>query len=267
MPALGLEIPIYQVDAFTAELFRGNPAAVCPLDDWLPAEIMQAIAAENALSETAFLVRRDGGFELRWFTPTVEVDLCGHATLASGFVVLDELHAGTRGNSEVVFHSPRSGELRVARDGDLLALDFPALPARPCEPSPALAEALGAAPRELLVGEVYMAVFEREEEVAALDPDMAALLRVDHEVIATAPGNECDFVSRFFAPKVGIPEDPVTGSAHCTLAPYWSQRLGRAELHARQISARGGELRCVDRGERVTVAGRAVCYLRGAITV
>lgn len=267
MAALGLEIPIYQVDAFADELFRGNPAAVCPLDQWLPEPVMQAIAAENALSETAFLVPRAPGFEIRWFTPTVEVDLCGHATLASAFVVLVELGAGQRGNSEVAFHSPRSGELRVTREGELLELDFPALPPRPCDPIPEVSEGLRREPRELLVAEEYLAVFDREEEVAALDPDMAVLARVGRCVIATAPGQEVDFVSRFFAPAVGIPEDPVTGSAHCTLTPYWARRLGKSELAARQISKRGGELRCFDRGERVSIAGRAVCYLRGAITV
>ncbi len=267
MSALGLEIPIYQVDAFTAELFRGNPAAVCPLDKWLPEGTMQAIAAENALSETAFLVPYREGFEIRWFTPVVEVDLCGHATLASAYVVLQELHAGSQGNSEVVFHSPRTGKLRVERDGDYLALDFPAYPPRPCDADPEVDASLGAAPREIFAAEELLAVYEREEDVAALAPDMAALARTGKNVIATAPGSDVDFVSRFFGPAVGIPEDPVTGSAHCTLTPYWAQKLGKRELVARQISARGGELRCVDRDDRVTIAGRAVCYLRGAISV
>jgi len=255
-------IPLYQIDAFTGRLFGGNPAAVCPLEEWLSDEVMQAIAAENNLSETAFLVRGGEGYDLRWFTPEMEVDLCGHATLASGFVVFQYLEPE---RSEVRFQT-RSGPLRVRREDDLLVMDFPAREPTPCAMNPALAEALGAAPLDLWESRDYMAVFETEEQVRGLRPHMDALARVGHfAVIVTAPGREADFVSRFFAPAGGIAEDPVTGSAHCTLIPYWARRLGKARLHARQVSARGGELYCEHRGERVTIAGRAVRYLEGAI--
>jgi PhzF family phenazine biosynthesis protein len=257
-----VQIPLYQIDAFTDRLFAGNPAAVCPLDEWLPADQMQAIAAENNLSETAFFVRRGDLYELRWFTPEVEVDLCGHATLASAFVIFTYLEPAR----EAVRFSTRSGALEVRRQGDLLVMDFPARMPRPCATSPELAQALGAAPAELWEARDYLAVYESEQQVRALAPDMGALRRVGHfAVIVTAPGSDVDFVSRFFAPASGVPEDPVTGSAHCTLTPYWARRLGKTRLHARQVSARGGELLCEHRGERVLIAGRAVRYLEGAI--
>ena len=260
-----MEIPLYQVDAFAARPFAGNPAAVCPLAAWLPDATMQAIAAENNLSETAFFVPADGGYDLRWFTPTVEVDLCGHATLAAGFVIATYLAPGT---TEMRFQT-RSGPLGVSRRGDLFALDFPARPAQPCPPPPALIEGLGRRPDEILAAEGnYLAVYSGEAEVRALAPDMgplAALGRVG--VIATAPGRDVDFVSRYFAPAFGIPEDPVTGSAHCTLVPYWVRRLGKAKMFARQVSRRGGELECEDRGARVIIAGRAALYLEGRIHV
>ena len=262
-------IPIYQVDAFTADLFAGNPAAICPLDAWLEDATLQAIAAENNLAETAFFVT--GGAEgadyaLRWFTPTTEIDLCGHATLASAFVVFNWL----RPAAHSVNFSSRSGNLTVTRNDDLLALDFPALPAAPCDVPAALAEGLGHAPQEVQLASNYLAVFETELQITALAPNMTLLASLHpHGVIATAPGaaDEVDFVSRFFAPSFGIPEDPVTGSAHCTLVPYWSGRLARDHLLARQISARGGELICDMRGDRVGLAGRAVLYLEGTITV
>jgi PhzF family phenazine biosynthesis protein len=255
-------IPLYQIDAFTGRLFAGNPAAVCPLEEWLSDAQMQAIAAENNLSETAFFVHRGEAYDLRWFTPTVEVDLCGHATLASAFVVFQYLEP-ERG--EVRFET-RSGPLIVRREGELLVMDFPARPPQPCSVPYALEEALGAAPVELWESRDYMAVFDTEEQVRGLAPDMDALVRVGHfAVIVTAPGREVDFVSRFFAPASGVAEDPVTGSAHCTLAPYWARRVGKTRLHARQVSARGGELFCEHRGERVTIAGRAVRYLEGTI--
>lgn len=262
-------IPIYQVDAFTAELFAGNPAAICPLDSWLDDLTLQAIAAENNLAETAYFVAggADGAdFALRWFTPTAEVDLCGHATLASAFVIFNRLGLA----AQTVSFSSRSGLLTVTRAGDALALDFPALPAAPCNAPAALAEGLGAAPQETLVGSNYLAVFDSEADVKALAPDMAVLATLHpHGVIATAPGTNdgIDFVSRFFAPSFGIPEDPVTGSAHCTLVPYWSERLERDHLVARQISPRGGELICDARGDRVGLAGKAVLFLEGTITV
>lgn len=259
-----MRLPIYQIDAFTDRVFAGNPAAIVPLASWLPDAAMQKIAAENNLSETAFFVPKGGDYELRWFTPSVEVDLCGHATLASAHLIFTTLAPG---RDRVAFQT-RSGVLNVTRTGDLLALDFPARPPERCPVPAGLADALGAPPVEVLGARDYLAVFAREADVRALAPDMGKVAALDRfAVIATAPGDSCDFVSRFFAPAKGVPEDPVTGSAHCTLIPYWAKRLGRAKLRARQISARGGELVCEDRGDRVTIAGRAALYLEGSIYV
>lgn len=260
-----MELPIYQVDAFASRIFAGNPAAVCPLEDWPSDATMQAIAAENNLSETAFFVKTgDGSFDLRWFTPAVEVDLCGHATLGSAFVIANYLDPTL---SEIRFQS-RSGPLTVTRDGDVFTLDFPARRPQRVADDAELAAALGAAPAELWRDRNAMAVFATEAEVAALAPDMAALATFDAGgVIATAPGADCDFVSRYFAPRAGIPEDPVTGSAHCELAPYWAARLDRGRMSARQISARGGELTVALRGERVLISGRVAPYLQGRILV
>jgi predicted PhzF superfamily epimerase YddE/YHI9 len=259
-----MSTPYYQVDAFTGSLFSGNPAGVCLLADWLPDAVLQSIAAENNLAETAFAVQRGTFFDLRWFTPAIEVDLCGHATLACGHVLFR--HLGYRG--PVVRFQTRSGELTVSRDQDLLTLDFPAWPAAPCAAPAELLGGLGAAPSAVARARDYLAVFDTEREVRELRPDMAALLRLDClGIIATAIGESCDFVSRFFAPRAGVPEDPVTGSAHCTLVPYWARRLGRDKLHARQLSARGGELFCEQRGERVGIAGRAVTYSSGFLHV
>ena len=259
-----MRIPLYQIDAFTGRVFAGNPAAVCPLEEWLDAATMQAIAAENNLSETAFFVRGGEGYGLRWFTPTLEVDLCGHATLASAFVVFEFLDRA----AEAVRFETRSGELVVRRKEGLLAMDFPARPPEPCAPDAALAAALDKAPRELWQSRDYLAVYDSEDEVRSLTPDMKALAAVGHfAVCVTAPGRDADFVSRFFAPAVGIPEDPVTGSAHCTLTPYWARRLGKTDLHALQVSARGGELFCHDGGDRVEIAGQAVKYLEGFVTL
>jgi PhzF family phenazine biosynthesis protein len=259
------KLTLYQVDAFTGRVFAGNPAAVVPLEAWLPDATLQSIAAENNLSETAFFVGSAGDYHIRWMTPASEVDLCGHATLASGWVVLNHVD---KGRTEVRFRS-RSGPLRVAAEGDRLALDFPSRPPEPAEGSAsAVAAALGARPRAVLASRDYLALFDSEDEVRALAPDMAKVKALDRmAVIASAPGRGCDFVSRFFAPQVGVPEDPVTGSAHCTLVPYWSRRLGKTSLFARQVSARGGELWCEDRGERVKVAGRCAAYLQGTIEV
>ena len=259
-----MSIPYYQVDAFTDRLFTGNPAGVCLLLDWLPDATLQAIAAENNLAETAFVVPRNGYFDLRWFTPNLEMDLCGHATLAPAHVIFH--HLGCR--DSIVRFQTRSGLLTVTREQDLLTLDFPARPASPC-PAPAdLVAGLGATPVATAKARDYLAVFNNEETVRKLKPDMAALLRLDClGIIATAPGEQCDFVSRFFAPRAGVPEDPVTGSAHCTLIPYWAERLGRTKLHARQVSPRGGELFCELRGERVGMAGRAVTYSTGFLQV
>jgi PhzF family phenazine biosynthesis protein len=263
-----MELPIYQVDAFTGKLFGGNPAAVVVLDEPLPEKTMQSIAAENNLAETAFVVKGGHEFGLRWFTPTVEMDLCGHATLASAHVLFRHGHAS---RSPVNFRYG-GGTLNVDQEGDRLAMDFPSRPAEPDVPgSPlaaALTAALGAAPQQVLRARDLMAVFETQQQVEALRPDFAAIARLESVgVIVTAPGKEVDFVSRFFAPRVGVPEDPVTGSAHCTLVPYWSRRLGRKTLHALQVSARGGELFLADQGARVSIAGRAVEYLRGTITI
>jgi PhzF family phenazine biosynthesis protein len=267
------EIPLYQVDAFTSRPFAGNPAAVCPLEAWLPDPLMQAIAAENNLSETAFFVPSaraadTSTFDLRWFTPTNEIDLCGHATLASAFVVMTELD---RRCMRVAFQT-RSGLLTVARGGeDLLEMDFPSRPAgAAAHGSPALAAALGATPASELVGHSLVGVFDDAATVRELRPDIAALAALDtYGVIVTAPGSgadqDVDFVSRFFAPRQGVPEDPVTGSAHCTLTPYWAARLGRTQLRARQVSRRGGELICTLRNDRVGLAGHAVLLIRGTL--
>jgi len=261
-----MQIPLYQVDAFTSQVFAGNPAAVCLIDAWPDDALLQAIATENNLSETAFLVRRGDGFELRWFTPLVEVALCGHATLASAFVLF-----ACRGwaGAEVRFETRRSGRLVVTRRGERLEMDFPARPPEPGARFPGLERALGVTAESLLASpEDALVVLPTERAVRAVRPDFTALRETDcRGVIVTAPGENCDIVSRFFAPRVGIAEDPVTGSAHCVLVPYWAQRLGRRQLHARQVSARGGELFCEDRGARVSIAGQAALYLEGDIRV
>jgi PhzF family phenazine biosynthesis protein len=259
-----MSIPYYQIDAFSNGLFTGNPAGVCLLADWLPDAVLQSIAAENNLAETAFVVQRGSIFDLRWFTPSLEMDLCGHATLAPAHVIFR--HLGYRGST--IRFQTRSGELTVRRSEDLLTLDFPARPATICDTPSDLCDGLGVTPAITAKARDYLAVFETEEAVRNLQPDMAALMRLDClGIIATAPGEHCDFVSRFFAPRAGVPEDPVTGSAHCTLIPYWAGRLGRSTLHARQVSRRGGELFCEHRGERVGIGGRAVTYSSGFLHV
>ena len=259
-----MKIPIYQVDAFTSRVFGGNPAAVCPLQSWLDDATLQSIAAENNLAETAYFVGGDGKYDIRWMTPAAEVDLCGHATLASAWVVMNRLD---RGRDRVVFGS-RSGPLTVVRDGDLFALDFPSRPPEPIGDAPAVGEALGRAPRQVLAARDYLALYDTEDEVRALRPDMARVAALDrHAVIVSAPGKSCDFVSRFFAPAWGVPEDPVTGSSHCTLVPYWAGRLGKDRLRALQVSPRGGELFCEARGARVSIAGRAVPFMEGQIEI
>lgn len=259
-----MRLRLYQVDAFADRLFTGNPAAVVPLERWLPDATLQAIALENNLSETAYFVPEGESFALRWFTPTREVDLCGHATLAAAFVLYGSLgYSGAR-----VRFDAASGELTVTRDGAWLWMDFPADPPAPVEAPSALAQGLGATPREVLGAADYLAVFDSEDEIRALTPDFHSLTRLDRRgVIATAAGRNADFVSRFFAPKYGIDEDPVTGSAHCTLAPFWAARLGKRELTGRQCSRRGGVVRCVDAGARVRLGGQAVLYLEGEIVV
>jgi predicted PhzF superfamily epimerase YddE/YHI9 len=261
-----MRLPIYQVDAFAESLFAGNPAAVCPLEAWLPDATMQAIAAENNLAETAFFVREGGDYVLRWFTPTIEVDLCGHATLASGHVVMRFIEPRRQ---SVSFRTMKAGTLVVSRRGDMLVMDFPARPASPADAPAGLLAALGGAPREVLRARDHLVVYDSAAEIAALNPDLAALAKVQcWAAIVTAPGeNGIDFVSRFFAPAQGVPEDPVTGSSHCTLTPYWAKRLGKTELEARQLSRRGGALRCTLSGDRVSIAGCAVLYLEGRISV
>ncbi len=259
-------VQIFQVDAFTRTVFSGNPAAICPLADWLDDATLQAIAAENNLAETAFFVREGADYQIRWFTPSMEVDLCGHATLASAFVLLTILEPK---RYEVTFGS-RSGPLRVSRDGDLLAMDFPVILPEPCTDLPdALAAGLGHAPQEVLTTPTKLfAIYARESTVRAIKPDMVLLSSLHPQGVAvTAPGNDVQYVSRYFAPSRGIPEDPVNGSSHCTLIPHWAGKLGKGSLHARQASARSGEIYCTLRGDRVQIAGHAALYLEGTITI
>lgn len=252
----------YQVDAFTDRVFGGNPAAVCPLEYWLDDAVMQAIAAENNLSETAFFVPQEDGYQLRWFTPLAEVDLCGHATLATAHVLFEEMHVAA---PRIRFAS-RSGVLRVERDSDRLTMDFPALPMQACAAPAVLLAGLGITPLGVWGGDDYMVLCDSEATVRNLAPDFAQLSRLDRRgVIVMAKGDTVDFVSRFFAPRYGIAEDPVTGSSHCAMAPYWAERLGKTELQARQLSRRGGELICRTQGERVLLSGQAVTFMRAEI--
>ena len=259
-----MKLKQFQIDAFASRPFTGNPAAVVPLDEWLDDRLMQAIAAENNLSETAFFAPEGNAYRIRWFTPADEVALCGHATLASAFVLFNELgHAGDTSEFESL-----SGPLKVQRNGDQLVLDFPSQPPLPCPLSADIVSGLGRRPEACLCSEDYLLVFDREEDVAGLRPDFAALERLDRRgVIVTAPSSTCDFVVRFFAPALGVPEDPVTGSAYTQLAPYWAERLGKARLEARQISTRGGDVRCELKGERVLISGPAIKFLEGTIQV
>ncbi len=258
-------LPLYQVDAFASQRFAGNPAAVCPLDAWLPDGLLQAIAIENNLSETAFFTKENGHYLLRWFTPAHEVDICGHATLGSAYVISTYLEPGCE---TVHFHSPHSGDLTVTRDGDLFTLDFPSRPAERVEDPSAEIAALGLEPQEVWRAVKGMMVLQNEAEVLAAQPDLEKVAALPSDgLIVTAPGRDCDFVSRYFAPHAGIPEDPVTGSAHCTLTPYWAKRLGKTRMTARQVSQRGGELIVEDRGDRTLISGRVVPYLEGRIRV
>jgi PhzF family phenazine biosynthesis protein len=262
-----MKLPLWQVDAFTDRVFSGNPAAVCLLEAWLPDPTLAAIAAENNLSETAFLVKEAAGWHVRWFTPEVEVELCGHATLASAHLILTRLAPGER----AVTLRSHAGPLRVEREPDgLLAMDFPRRPPVPSAVPEAMVRALGRAPLECYLQRDHLAVLATEAEVRDLRPDLAAIRTLPgHGLIVTAPASSpgLDFVSRFFAPQQGIPEDPVTGSVHCVLIPYWAQRLGKTRLEAAQLSRRGGRLHCQDRGDRVIIAGRAATYLEGQIEI
>jgi len=261
-----MTIPIYQADAFTSSLFGGNPAAICPLDKWLPDETMQKIASENNLAETAFFVPEGDGYKLRWFTPEFEIDLCGHATLASAHIIFTELGYT---KESIHFETLKAGTLTVSRAGDKYTMDFPSRPPIVIEVPNGLVEALGGKePKSILRSRDYFLVYDNEEDITELSPDFTALSKFDTVgFIVTARGNNSDFVSRFFAPGAGIPEDPVTGSAHCNLIPYWADKLGKNKLHAYQLSARKGELWCELKGERVLMSGNAVTYLKGEIFV
>lgn len=257
-----MKLKQYQVDAFATRAFEGNPAAVCPLESWLDDSLLQAIAEENNLSETAFFVPSENCFKLRWFTPVNEVDLCGHATLATAHVIFEILGY----SKQVITFETRSGELIVEKKGKSLAMNFPACPPTPCEISETLAEGLGQRPIEVLAAGDYMAVFDSEATVRSIMPNQALLGQLGlRGVIVTAPGADVDFVSRFFAPKLGIPEDPVCGSAHCELAPYWANKLGRNLLTARQVSKRGGYITCELKGDRVFLSGGAVIFMEAEI--
>lgn len=260
------KIKIYQVDAFTDRLFSGNPAAVCILDAWINEEIMQSIAAENNLAETAFVVPEGNTYEIRWFTPAVEVDLCGHATLAAAFVLFSCV--GLK-DSEVVFFSPRSGELRVTQQGETLCLDFPPDTLTQYNNLEQIKRCIGIPVKEAYKGKTdYIAIVDTEEEVRNLKPNLAEVVKLPGRgLIVTAKGNDADFVSRFFAPQAGINEDPVTGSAHTSLIPIWSEKLGKTKLSARQLSARGGKLLCEYRKDRCLIGGEAMLYMTGEINI
>ena len=260
-----MKIPYYQIDAFTTKVFSGNLAGVCLLEKWPEDAVLQGIAAENNLSETAYIVKSGEQYDLRWFTPEMEVDLCGHATLASAFVVFEYIDSA----SESISFSSKSGSLTVTRSGNLLAMDFPSRPAMICQPPDFITKALGIYPMEIRKSvRDYLAIFDSEEQVRKLQPDMQLLSKFNClGTIVSAPGMNCDFVSRFFAPQAGIPEDPVTGSAHSTLIPYWAKRLGKRKLHALQVSRRGGELFCEEHGDRVVISGNAVMFLHGTISI
>jgi PhzF family phenazine biosynthesis protein len=262
-PEGAMKLPLYQVDAFTDRVFAGNPAAVCPLPRWLDDAVLAAIAAENNLSETAFIVPRGDDWELRWFTPAIEVDLCGHATLATAFMLLRQDPARER----LRFHTREAGILTVTRQGDELVLDFPAVPALPAAMPKGLVQALGGAtPVAFLRATKNVAVLADEAAVRAVTPDLRYVAAMEGDgLVVTARGDTVDFVSRYFAPHAGIDEDPVTGSSHCTLTPYWAEQLGKDRLRAHQVSARGGVLGCALVGDRVHLSGRAVLYLEGTI--
>lgn len=259
-----MKLPIYQIDAFASKAFEGNPAAICPLQKWLADEVMQSIAEENNLSETAFFVPTKNGFNIRWFTPTTEVDLCGHATLAAAFVIFNELNYK---HDSITFES-KSGILTVIKKEALLVMDFPAQPPSLCDLPLEIKQAFDFKPIECLKSEDYIVVLKNEADVLNAKPKLELLNNIDlRGVIITAKSDNYDFVSRFFAPKYGINEDPVTGSAYTQLTPYWEKKLGKKSLHAKQLSRRGGELFCESLGDRITIAGSAVKYLQGKIII
>ena len=255
---------IYQVDAFTEKIFGGNPAAVCPLEAWLEDSIMQQIAMENNLSETAFFIKEDEFFRIRWFTPEMEIDLCGHATLASAHVIFNHL----KYSGDTIKFLYRDGELSVTKESDILSMNFPAIISKKAVVTELISRSLGKVPKEVYIARDLMVVFESEKEVIDLSPDFNKMSEIEAlGVIATATGNDVDFVSRFFAPSAGINEDPVTGSAHCMLIPFWAERLGKNKLNALQLSNRKGELICEFKGDRVDIAGKAITYMIGEISI
>lgn len=259
-----MKFELYQIDAFANKVFEGNPAAVCPLDEWLPGDVMQSIALENNLSETAFFVRVGDKYHIRWFTPTTEVDLCGHATLASAFVIFNELDYT---ENEIIFKS-KSGALNVSREKDWLRMDFPAQEPRPCSVPENILDEFKDKPVECYQAEDYIVVFEDENQVVSAKPDFQKLMKLDRRgVIITSPSKEYDFVNRFFAPKVGVDEDPVTGSAFTQLIPLWSKKLKKNDLMAKQVSQRGGEVKCHNAAERVIISGKAVKYMKTVIEI
>jgi PhzF family phenazine biosynthesis protein len=259
-----ITIPYFHVDAFTSRVFSGNPAGVCPLDQWIDDATLQHIAAENNLSETAFFVGEKDNFQLRWFTPKTEIDLCGHATLASAFVLFNYLGV----SSDSIAFSTRSGILTVSRKNNLLEMDFPSRPGEPVAAPDGLIKGLGKNVAEVYKSRDYLAILDNEDEVKTMKPDFQELSKLDCTgIIITAKGKEADFVSRFFAPRVGVQEDPVTGSSHCTLISYWAEKLGKKTLTAHQVSRRGGELFCELAHDRVRIAGHAVLYLRGSLNI
>jgi PhzF family phenazine biosynthesis protein len=259
-----MELPLYQIDAFSSDVFKGNPAAVCPLSEWLPAETMQSIASENNLSETAFFIPKGGDYSIRWFTPASEVDLCGHATLGSAYVLFNILGYE---NDAIQFDS-RSGILKVTKQDDWLTLDFPIQPPVPCDTPSELIAAFNVEPIECMVSEDHIAVFQNETDIEIANPNYEQLKKLDSRgVIITAKSMRYDFVARFFAPKLGVPEDPVTGSAYTQLAPYWASKLGPKKFKAKQMSLRGGEVYCEIVGDRVLISGKAVKYMAGKITI
>ena len=261
-----MRLPIFQVDAFTDRVFDGNPAAVCPLENWLADDVMQRIAMENSVAETAFFIRLDEGFAIRWFTPEIEMDLCGHATLAAAHIIARQLNYPL---SSISFQS-KSGKLAVKIEEKLLTLNFPARKPQPSEAPQVILDAIEYKPIEVLKSRDYLLVFEDEELIRHLKPDRSILDRINLDpggIIVTAKGKEIDFVSRFFTPQASIFEDPVTGSAHCSLIPYWSEKLGKDSMVALQLSSRVGKLFCQNTGERVLISGEAVTYLSGHITI
>ena len=259
-----MRIPIYQIDAFTDKLFGGNPAAVCPLEFWLEPEVLQKIAAENNLSETAFFVNKEKSIEIKWFTPKVEIELCGHATLATAYVIFNHIAPDLQ---ELNFTS-MGGDLKVTKSNDLITLNFPSKKPEKTDLPDGLTEALGIKPSEVYESGDYFLLFDTEDQIRSLNPNFEKLLKIDAlGFCCTAPGNNSDFVSRFFAPQVGINEDPVTGSAHTNLIPFWAEKLNKNKLHAFQLSERVGELFCENKGDRVLISGKAVKYLEGMIEI